>query len=259
MFKHLILEKKGNSGLLTINRPKARNALNNDMVEELDKAVKIIDDDNEIKTLIITGAGDKAFMAGADITELDKRDYLLGRKQTKRRQEVFNAISDLHIPTIAAINGYALGAGLELALACTIRISSDDAKFGSPEVNLGIIPGDGATQRLPRVVGLGRAMHMILTGCIIDAQEAERYGLVTKIIPKANLIEEAEAISKTLLQKAPLAIQYAKDIGNRSLDTALPIGLMMESYIHALSCATQDKSEGVQAFLDKRKPTFYGK
>jgi len=259
VYKYISFEKEGNIGLLTLNRPEARNALCNDMVEELDDVIKLIEFDDTIKVLIITGAGEKAFMAGADIKELDKRDFINGRMQTKRRQEVFNKLSELSIPSIAAINGYALGAGLELALACSIRISSEKAKFGSPEVNLGIIPGDGATQRLSRVIGLGRAMYMILTGDIIDAQEANSYGLVSKVLPESQLLTQAREIAEKLLKKAPLAIQYAKEAVNKSLDTPLAVGLVLESYLHALSCASEDKKEGVDAFLNKRKPEFKGK
>lgn len=259
MYKHINFEKKKNIGLLTLNRPEARNALCNDMVEELDDLIKSIEIDDTVKVLIITGAGEKAFMAGADIKELDKRNFINGRMQTKRRQEVFNKISELSIPSIAAINGYALGAGLELALSCSIRIASDKAKFGSPEVNLGIIPGDGATQRLSRIIGLGRAMNMILTGDIIDVEKAYQYGLVTRVSSDSQLLIEATEIADKLMKKAPLAIQYAKEAVNKSLDVPLAVGLVLESYLHALVCASEDKKEGVDAFLNKRKPNFKGR
>lgn len=251
--------KEENLGIITINRPEVRNTLCNDMVEELDEAIKSVEKDTDIKVLIITGEGEKAFMAGADISELAERDYILGRYQTKRRQEVYNKVSDLTIPSIAAINGYALGAGLELAMACSIRIASNNAKFGSPEVNLGIIPGDGATQRLPRIIGLGRAMDMILTGRIIDAEEAYNYGLVTKVVPLEELIIQSKDYASKLIEKAPLALQYAKEAVNMAFDLSLSNGLVLESYLHALSCASIDKSEGVEAFINKRKPKYIGK
>jgi len=257
MYKHLLLEKDKNIAFLTLNRP-PMNALCNEMVEELDAAVTSVEQDKEVRVLIITGAGDKAFMSGADITELDKRDFILGRQQTKRRQEVYNKISNLRVPTIAAVDGYALGAGLELALACTIRIASEKAKFGAPEVNLGIIPGDGATQRLPRIIGLGRAMDMILTGRMINAEEALNYGLVTKIAPPDELLNNAKEIANTIIKKAPLAVMFAKEAVNMSFDTSLNIGLNIESYLHSLTCASEDKKEGVEAFLNKRLPEFKG-
>jgi enoyl-CoA hydratase len=198
-------------------------------------------------------------MSGADIAELGKRDFIQGRVQTRRRQEVYNRISNLDIPTIAAIRGYALGAGLELALCCAIRVASENAKLGSPEINLGIIPGDGATQRLPRIVGMGRAMYMVLTAEMITAAEALQYGLVSKVFPPEDLLEGARGIARKLASKAPLALMYAKEAVNRSFDMSVSVGLTMESYLHALACASDDKKEGVEAFLEKRAPLFKGK
>jgi enoyl-CoA hydratase len=258
MYKYLILEKEENLALLTLNHL-PMNALCNEMVDELDEAITSLEQDEEVKTVIITGSGDKAFMAGADISELDKRDFILGRQQSKRRQEVFNKIFNMRVPTIAAVNGFALGAGLELTLSCTIRIASDKAKFGAPEVNLGITPGDGATQRLPRIIGLGRAMNMIIIGEMIKAEDALQYGLVTKVVPPEELLESAKETAKAIMKKAPLAVMFAKEAVNMSFDTALNIGLNIESYLHALCCSSEDKKEGVEAFLNKRAPQFKGK
>ncbi len=258
MFELLIYEKEAPLAIITINRPKVMNALSNALVEEFDKAFDMIENDSEIRALIITGAGDKAFMAGADIKELEQRDFILGREQTRRRQQVFNRLMEMNIPSIAAVNGFALGGGLELAIACTLRVAAEGARFGSPEVNLGIIPGDGATQRLPRMIGFGRAMEMILTGSMIDAQEAYRIGLVNKVVPAEELMDAAKKLAGKIVQKSPLAIQYAKEAVNRSLEVGLYEGLAHESYLHALACATEDKKEGVAAFLEKRKPNFQG-
>ncbi|TEU07217.1 MAG: hypothetical protein E3I52_03700, partial [Candidatus Aminicenantes bacterium] len=175
------------------------------------------------------------------------------------RQEIFSRIENLHVPVIAAVNGYALGAGLELALACSIRICSEKAQFGAPEVKLGIIPGDGGTQRLPRLVGQGRAMEMIITGDFIDAQEAYRTGLVNKVFPPEKLKEEAMELAEKIASRPPLAVRYAKEAVNRSQEGDSASGFALESYLHALSCTTEDKKEGVSAFLEKRKGKFKGK
>jgi enoyl-CoA hydratase len=259
VFELLTYTKEGPFAFITINRPKVMNALSNALVEEFDKAFDLVEEDEEVRALIITGAGDKAFMAGADIKELEARDFIKGRQQTKHRQEVFNRLAEMRVPVIAAINGFALGAGLELAVACTLRVAADHAKLGSPEVNLGIIPGDGATQRLPRLVGFGRAMELVLTGDFIDAEEAYRIGLVNKVVPLEELMEAAKKLAGKIAKKAPLAIQFAKEAVNRSLEVGIYEGLAHESYLHALACATEDKKEGVQAFLEKRKPDFKGK
>ncbi len=256
MYKLLKFTKEPPLAVITINRPEVRNALSNALVEELARSFGEVEKDEEIRALIITGEGEKAFMAGADIKELQERNFVLGRKQTKRRQDVFNMLCEMPIPVIAAINGFALGAGLELALACTLRVASNIAKMGSPEVNLGIIPGDGATQRLPRLIGIGRAMEMILTGNMINADEGYRIGLVNKVVEPDQLLEEAKRLALHIAAKAPLAIQYAKEAVNRSLEVGLYEGLAHESYLHALACASEDKKEGVAAFLEKREPQY---
>jgi enoyl-CoA hydratase len=259
MYKTLIYEKKENIGLLTINRPEKLNAISNELISELKKLLDEIEKDEELRALILTGAGDKAFVAGADIKELVDRDARLGRRVSQERQEVFSRIENLPVPVIAAVNGYALGGGLELALACSIRICSEKAQFGAPEVKLGIIPGDGGTQRLPRLVGLGRAMELILTGDFIDAQEAYRIGLVNKVLPQEELMDKAMELAKKIASRPPLAVRFAKEAVNRSQEGDAASGFALESYLHALSCTTEDKKEGVSAFLEKRKGKFKGK
>ena len=259
MYKTLMYEKKENIGLLTINRPEKMNAISQELTAELSLLLDEIENDDELRVIVITGAGDKAFVAGADINELVDRDARLGRRVSRERQEIFSRIENLHVPVIAAVNGYALGGGLELALACSIRICSEKAQFGAPEVKLGIIPGDGGTQRLPRLVGQGRAMEMIITGDFIDAQEAYRTGLVNKVFPPEKLKEEAMELAKKIASRPPLAVRYAKEAVNRSQEGDTASGFALESYLHALSCTTEDKKEGVSAFLEKRKGKFKGK
>ena len=259
MYKTLVFEKKDNIGVLTVNRPEKLNALSNELTEELETFLDDVEDDVELRVLVITGAGEKAFVAGADIQELVDRDALMGRKVSRKRQTVFSRIENMTIPVIAAVNGYALGGGLELALACSIRICSDKAQFGAPEVKLGIIPGDGGTQRLPRLVGLGRAMEMVLTGDFIDAQEAYRIGLANQVVPHEELMDKATELAQKIAKRPPLAVRYAKEAVNRSQEGDAVSGYALESYLHALTCTTEDKKEGVQAFLEKRKGTFKGK
>ncbi len=259
MYKTLIYEKKENVGLLILNRPEKMNAISQELTAELSLLLDEIENDAELRVIVITGEGDKAFMAGADINELVDRDARLGRRVSRERQEIFSRIENLHVPVIAAVNGYALGAGLELALACSIRICSEKAQFGAPEVKLGIIPGDGGTQRLPRLVGQGRAMEMIITGDFIDAQEAYRIGLVNKVFPLDKLMEKAMELAQKIALRPPLAVRYAKEAVNRSQEGDTASGFALESYLHALSCTTEDKKEGVSAFLEKRKGKFKGK
>lgn len=258
MSKTLIYEKKENIGLLTINRPDKLNAISSELTTELSQLLDEIESDEELRVLVVTGAGDKAFVAGADINELVDREARIGRKVSKERQEIFWRIENLQVPVIAAVNGYALGGGLELALACSIRICSEKAQFGAPEVKLGIIPGDGGTQRLPRLVGLGRAMEMILTGDFIDAQEAYRIGLVNRVTPPEKLMEAAMELARRIASRPPLAVRYAKEAVNKSQEGG-PAGFALESYLHALACTTEDKKEGVAAFLEKRKGSFKGR
>lgn len=259
MFENIIFEIDGSIATLTINRPEKRNAVNNATIDEMDQALEMVEKKPDLRVLIVTGAGEKAFVAGADISELDKRDTILGRTDTKRRQSVYTRIEQLEIPSIAAINGFALGTGLEIALACTFRIASTKAKMGQPEVKLGIIPGAGGTQRLPRVVGMSRAMEMILTGDIITADQALAMGLIIRIAEPDDLMQEVEKLAKTIILRPKLAIQYAKEAVSKFSEGSLEDGLARESYLHALSCGTEDKKEGVKSFLEKRDPVFKGR
>jgi enoyl-CoA hydratase len=258
MDKNILFEIDDASAKLTINRPDKRNAIDNATIEEIDQVLAQVEKNPAIRVLILTGAGDKAFVAGADIHELDKRDTLRGRSETRRRQEVYTRIEQLEIPSIAAINGWALGTGLELAMACTIRVASSKARLGQPEVKLGITPGAGGTQRLPKLVGMGRAMEMILTGDPISADQALAMGLVNRIAEPDQLLDEVENLAKTLASRPRLALQYSKEAVLRSGEGSLAEGLAHESYLHALSCGTQDKKEGVASFLQKRDPKFTG-
>ena len=259
MFENLLFGIDGVMATLTINRPDKRNAVNNATVEEIDRALSEVENNPDLRVFILTGTGEKAFVAGADIHELAKRDTLLGRTESRRRQEVYTRIEHLEIPSIAAINGWALGTGLELAMACTLRLASSNAMLGQPEVKLGITPGAGGTQRLTRLVGMGRAMEMILTGDPIDAEHALFIGLVNRVVEPAQLMPEARQLAETLASRPKLALQYAKEAVMRSPEGSLAEGLAHESYLHALSCGTRDKQEGVTAFLEKRDPQFTGR
>ncbi len=259
MFENIILELDGPLATLVINRPEKMNAINNATAEEIDQALDEVYNNSELRVLILTGAGEKAFVAGADIHELARRDTLLGRSETRRRQEIYTRIEQLEIPSIAAINGWALGTGLELAMACTLRLASEKAKLGQPEVKLGIIPGAGGTQRLPKLVGMGRAMEMVLIGDPVDARQACEMGLVNRVVAPGELMPATRALAKTLAARPKMAVQYGKEAVLRFCEGSLAQGLAHESYLHALSCGTQDKKEGVSAFLEKRKPVFTGK
>jgi len=259
MFENILLSVEDGVGVLTVNRPKVRNAADKATVEEIDQALAQIEADETARVLIVTGAGDKAFVAGADLNELKERDIVTGRLHTRRRQEVLTRLEQLEIPSIAAVNGWAMGFGLELAMACTLRLAAATAKMGQPEIKLGIIPGAGGTQRLCRLVGMGRAMEMILTGDPIGADEAQACGLVNRVVLLEELMDVAHELAQTLASRPKLALQYAKEAVLRGTNGSLAEGLAHESYLHALSCGTQDKEEGVGAFLEKRKPDFKGR
>lgn len=259
-YQEIIYKKENTLAIITFNRPDVRNALNYLAIDEALEAAGDANADGRVRVVILTGAGDKAFVAGADIEELRERDTLteLGRRSAQRRV-LANLLETMSKPTIAAINGFAAGTGLELAMACTIRIASENARFGQPEVNLGIMPGNGGTQRLSRLVGEGRAMEMILTGELIDAQEAYRIGLVNRVVPQAELMPCAKDLATKLAAKPPLAIKLAKDAIHTGLNMNLKDGIEYENKLFAILCGSQDKQEGVNAFLEKRRPDFQGR
>jgi len=258
-YENILIEKKNAIAYVTVNRPKVLNALNMATMEELRTAFTHIKHDPVTRVAILTGSGEKAFIAGADIGELAKQDAVSGKEYTHRGQSVLDLIESLGKPVIACINGFALGGGCEIAMACTMRLASQNAKLGQPEVKLGIIPGYGGTQRLPRLVGKGMAMHLVLTGEMISAEEAHRIGLVNEVTAPADLIPRAEAIAQKIIANAPLAIQYAMEAVNRGLELTLPDALYLEATLFAVCCATEDKKEGTAAFLEKRAPQFKGR
>ena len=257
-FQNIKFEKKNQIAYVTIDRPKVLNALNMATMQELKQAFAAIKDDQEIRVAILTGAGEKAFVAGADIGELSQHTPVSAKEYTHQGQAIIDAIENLGKPVIACVNGFALGGGCELAMACTMRIASEHAKFGQPEVKLGLIPGYGGTQRLPRLVGKGIAMQLVLAGEMISAQEAHRIGLVNDVVPAGELIARAEAIAAKIIANAPLAIQYAMEAVNRGLDLPLADGLYLEATLFGVCCATEDKNEGTKAFLEKRPAQFRG-
>src|ERR1700726_4752767 len=258
-FINILLEKKNAIAYVTVNRPKVLNALNMATMEELRAAFHEIKNDAGVRVVILTGAGEKAFIAGADIGELAKHDAVSGKEYTHRGQSVLNLIENLGKPVIACLNGFALGGGCEIAMACTMRLASENAKLGQPEVKLGIIPGYGGSQRLPRLVGKGLAMQMVLTGEMITAQEAHRIGLVNEVTAAGELIPRAEAIAAKIIANAPLAVQYAMQAINRGMDMTLAEGQFVEAALFGVCCATEDKKEGTTAFLEKRTASFKGK
>ncbi|MBD3258415.1 enoyl-CoA hydratase [candidate division GN15 bacterium] len=255
--KNLIVEKKDSVLLITVNRERAMNALNRETVVEMQQLLHYYWTDDSISVVIITGAG-KAFVAGADINELADLDVRSGTDLAAHGQYLMKTIQNFPKPVIAAVNGFALGGGCELAIACDIRLASEKAKFGQPEVNLGIIPGYGGTQRLPRLVGKGKAMQLILTGEMIDAAEAHRIGLVQEVYPPDELMDKAMEMAAMIASRGPIAIQTAKECVNRGLDIALSAGCDLEKASFGSVCGTGDKNEGMEAFLEKRKPQFNG-
>ena len=257
-YENLIVEIKDRIARVTVNRPKVLNALNEKTVREIHAAFSSLRGDAGVGVVILTGAGEKAFVAGADINELARMTPLQGEASSKLGQAALREIETLGKPVIAAINGFALGGGCELALACHIRFASENAKLGLPEVGLGIIPGYGGTQRLPRIVGIGVALELITTARMIDAQEALRIGLVNRVLPPADLLPHCEKVAGEILSRGALAVRYAMDAAIRGVETDLTQGLDRESGHFGLLAATADMREGLKAFLEKRKPTFTG-
>ncbi len=258
-YNTIIFEKRNNFAIITLNRPDKLNALNFELFSELEDATKQIIFDPDIYALILTGAGDKAFAAGADIVELSKSDVISGKKFSEIGSNVMLKLEQLRIPVIAAINGFALGGGLELALSCHIRFASDKAKMGQPEVNLGIIPGYGATQRLPRLIGKAKAIELIISAKTIDAQTALSIGLVNEVFPHEQLMDRTIEFVNLVLSKGPLAVKAAIDCIDMSDKLPLTDGLAYESKVFGDVCGTQDFQEGTSAFLEKRQPKFIGK
>ncbi len=254
-YEFLNFKIEENVGILTINRPKALNALNIQLMEEIDEILHLIEVDKEIRALIITGVG-KAFIAGADITTMEPMNYDEGKNYGFKGSTLFRKIETLNIPVIAAVNGFALGGGNELMLACDIVIASDKAKFGQPEVSLGVTPGFGGTQRLPRIVGIRKAKELIFSGRIFGADEAEKIGLVNKVVAHEELMNTAKIMAENYAKMAPIAIKYAKKAINEGIQTDIENALKIENEYFGKCFSTQDQEEGMKAFLEKRKASF---
>ncbi|MBS1562432.1 MAG: enoyl-CoA hydratase/isomerase family protein [Bacteroidetes bacterium] len=255
----VLVQPRNGYAILTINRPEKLNALNAEVLEALERAVRTLEADASIRCVVITGAGEKAFVAGADIAQLHEQDAHTGRLFAEFGQRVFNAIERSGKPYIAAVNGFALGGGCELAMACHMRFATENAKFGQPEINLGIIPGYGGTQRLPKLIGAPKALELILGGGMISAAEALSLGLVNAVHPQADLLAVVEALAQNLATKAPLALHACLEAVRVAADTSLLEGLHAEASIFGRVCGTADFKEGTQAFLEKRTAQFSGR
>jgi enoyl-CoA hydratase len=257
--ENLLLERAEGVAVLTVNRPRVLNALNTPTLEELRRTVLALKADEDVRAIVLTGAGDKSFIAGADINELAVQSPTSGREHAIRGQHVLDLVEHLGKPVIAAINGYALGGGCELAMACTLRLAAENARLGQPEINLGIIPGYAGTQRLARLVGRGRALEILLTGEHISAQEAFRLGLVNRVAPAPELMTEARKLAALLATKPPVAVRYIIDAVNKGLQMPFAEAQAYEATLFGLVASTSDMREGTSAFLEKRKPEFKGK
>lgn len=258
-YETLLCEKQNRIGYVTVNRPEKLNALNRRVMEELLECFQALEKDDEVRVVILTGAGEKAFVAGADLNELAAQSPIEGKETSTRGQKVLDLIENLGKPVIAALNGYALGGGCELAMACTLRVASESARLGQPEVKLGIIPGYAGTQRLPRLVGKGRALEMILSGEPVSAQEAHRIGLVNQVAPAQELMAAAEKLAQKIIANAPLALKFALEAVNHGMEMSEEEGQFLEATLFGLCCTTADMKEGTRAFLEKRPPKFVGR
>jgi enoyl-CoA hydratase len=258
-FENILIERDGATAIITINRPKVLNALNTQTLDELRRAMLEIKQDEGVRVVILTGAGERSFVAGADINELAVQTAACGREHALAGQHVFDLIENLGKPVIAAINGFALGGGCELAMACTLRLAADGARLGQPEIALGLIPGYAGTQRLPRLVGRGKAMEMILGGAPISADEALRIGLVNRVVPAAELMAEARTLAGQLAKNAPIAMRYIINAVTRGVEMPFAEACQYEATLFGLVASTEDMKEGTAAFLEKRKATFRGR
>ncbi len=257
--KNVLYEKSKRIATITINRPDKLNALNQETIREISSSLDEAEKDENIRVIVITGAGDRAFSAGADISEMKGKTPIDLQKSCRRTQEMMNKVEEMEKPVIAAINGYALGGGLELAMACDFRIASENARVGQTEINIGLIPGWGGTQRLPRFVGKAMAKEMVFTGRMIDAKTAERLGLINSVVEADQLKSTVKQFAEELSSRAPVAVKMAKQLINNSTETDLRIGMMHEAESFGILSSTEDVKEGITAFLEKRKPEFKGK
>ncbi|MEJ2218013.1 MAG: enoyl-CoA hydratase-related protein [Gemmatimonadota bacterium] len=258
-YQQIQIERQDGQAVVVVARPEKLNALNAATIDELREAFQELATDDDIRGIIVTGAGEKAFVAGADIGELAKMNALSAIETSRRGQDAFRFIERLSKPVVAAVNGYALGGGLELALGCHLRIAADNARFGLPEVTLGIIPGYGGTVRLPRLVGRGRALQMILTGAMVDANEALRIGLVNQVVPREELLNTTRDLLGKILKNGPVAVAKALEAVDRSYDHTMEDALALEANLFGILAATEDMKEGMNAFLEKREARFTGR
>ena len=258
-YKNISLTFEGEIGILSINRPKALNALNIETLKEIQIGIQEVKDRSDLKVLILTGAGEKAFIAGADIVEMKEMNSLQASQFSKLGHLTLNMIQDLDRPVIAAVNGFALGGGMEVALACDFIYASENAKFGLPEVTLGVFPGFGGTQKLPRLIGKGKAKELILTGKMISAQEAHQMGIVNRVFPQASLMEEAKKVAAQIAGNGAVGVRLAKMVTDAGYNMDLEKACSLESYAFGISFSTEDQKEGMTAFVEKRKPNFKGR